>query len=90
MLFDGFGGLLLDWVVVIIVDLVQFILIGIDGYLQWFGIFDGLYVELVVVKQGWMCCIGSSWMYLFIGVIGLECCYIMVIELLQFVDDVIV
>ncbi|BAW13993.1 hypothetical protein [Mycobacterium tuberculosis] len=87
MLLDGSGGLPLDRAAVIIADLAQSTPTGIDGYPQRFGIPDGLYAEPVAVKQGWMCCIGSSWMHLSTGVIGPEHRYIMVIESLQPADD---
>lgn len=87
MLLDGSGGLPLDRAAVIIADLAQSTPTGIDGYPQRFGIPDGLYAEPVAVKQGWMCCIGSSWMHLSTGVIGPERRYIMVIESLQPADD---
>jgi hypothetical protein len=60
---------------------------GADGYPQRFGIPDGLYAEPVAVKQGWMCCIGDSWMHLSTGIIGSDRRYVMVVESLQPSDD---
>ncbi|OSC42354.1 hypothetical protein [Mycobacterium decipiens] len=87
MLLDGSGGLPRERAAVIVNDLAQSTPTGIDGYPQRFGIPDGLYAEPVAVKQGWMCCIGSSWMHLSTGVIGPDRRYIMVIESLQPSDD---
>jgi len=52
-------------------------------YPQRFGIPDGLFAEPVAVKQGWMCCIGSDWMHLSTGVVGLDRRYVMVIGSMQ-------
>jgi hypothetical protein len=83
MLLTGSGGLSTTQADIIVGNLAQSTPIAIDGYPQRFGIPDGLYAEKVAVKQGWMCCIGSSWMHLSTGVIGPDSRYIMVIESLQ-------
>ncbi|BBX66212.1 putative lipoprotein LppW [Mycobacterium saskatchewanense] len=87
MLLDGSGGLPAERAEVILNDLARSTPTGIDGYPQRFGIPDGLYAEPVAVKQGWMCCIGSSWMHLSTGVIGADHRYIMVVQSLQPSDD---
>ncbi|MEE6176485.1 hypothetical protein [Mycobacterium sp. 050134] len=87
MLLDGSGGLPPERAKLILNDLARSTPTGIDGYPQRFGIPDGLYNEPVAVKQGWMCCIGSSWMHLSTGVIGADHRYIMVIQSLQPSDD---
>lgn len=87
MLLDGTGRLPLERAGIIVSDLAQSTPTGIDGYPQRFGIPDGLYAEPVAVKQGWMCCIGTSWMHLSTGVIGSDRRYIMVIESLQPSDE---
>lgn len=87
MLLDGKGGLSPDQAAIIINDLARSTAQGDDGYPQRFGIPDGLYAEPVVVKQGWMCCIGDDWMHLSTGVIGARHRYVMVIESRQPTDD---
>ena len=87
MLLDGTGGLPPERASLIINDLAQSTPQGSDGYPQRFGIPDGLYAEPVAVKQGWMCCIGNSWMHLSTGVIGPDRRYIMVIASQQPSDD---
>jgi hypothetical protein len=87
MLLDGSGGLPPERAKLILNDLARSTPTGIDGYPQRFGIPDGLYAEPVAVKQGWMCCIGTSWMHLSTGVIGADHRYIMVIQSLQPSDD---
>ncbi|MGH3597836.1 MAG: hypothetical protein ACRDUT_18060 [Mycobacterium sp.] len=86
-LLNGSGGLPPGRAEIIINDLAESTATGADGYPQRFGIPDGLYAEPVAVKQGWMCCIGSSWMHLSTGVIGSDRRYVMVIESLQPSDD---
>jgi hypothetical protein len=87
MLLNGSGGLSPERAEIILDDLAGSTATGVDGYPQRFGIPDGLYAEPVAVKQGWMCCIGSSWMHLSTGVIGPDSRYVMVIESLQDSDD---
>lgn len=87
MLLSGSGGLPPERAGIIVNDLSRSTPNGADGYPQRFGIPDGLYAEPVAVKQGWMCCIGSSWMHLSTGVIGADRRYIMVIQSLQPSDD---
>ena len=87
MLLDGSGGLPREKAGIIVNDLAQSTPNGVDGYPQRFGIPDGLYAEQVAVKQGWMCCIGGSWLHLSTGLIGSDRRYIMVIESLQKSDD---
>ncbi|WP_099222954.1 hypothetical protein [Mycobacterium persicum] len=87
MLLDGTGGLPLDRAGFIVNDLARSTPTGVDGYPQRFGIPDGSYAEPVAVKQGWMCCIGASWMHLSTGVVGSDRRYIMVIESLQASDE---
>lgn len=87
MLLSGTGGLPPERAGIIVNDLAQSTPNGADGYPQRFGIPDGLYAEPVAVKQGWMCCIGSSWLHLSTGVIGADRRYIMVIQSLQQSDD---
>ncbi|MEO8814909.1 MAG: hypothetical protein ABI307_03365 [Mycobacterium sp.] len=87
MLLNGSGGLSPERASIIMDDLAASTPIGIDGYPQRFGIPDGLYAEPVAVKQGWMCCIGSSWMHLSSGVVGADRRYVVVIESLQPSDD---
>jgi hypothetical protein len=87
MLLNGSGGLSGERAEIIVNDLAGSTATGADGYPQRFGIPDGLYAETVAVKQGWMCCIGDSWMHLSTGIIGADGRYVMVIESLQPSDD---
>jgi len=87
MLLNGSGGLSGQRAEIIVNDLAGSTATGADGYPQRFGIPDGLYAEPVAVKQGWMCCIGDSWMHLSSGIIGSDRRYVMVIESLQPSDD---
>lgn len=87
MLLNGSGGLSGERAEIIVDDLAGSSETGADGYPQRFGIPDGLYAEPVAVKQGWMCCIGDSWMHLSTGIIGADRRYVMVIESLQPSDD---
>ena len=87
MLLNGSGGLAGERAKIIVDDLAGSTATGADGYPQRFGIPDGLYAEPVAVKQGWMCCIGDSWMHLSTGIIGRDSRYVMVIESLQPSDD---
>jgi hypothetical protein len=87
MLLNGSGGLPGERAQIIVDDLTGSTATGADGYPQRFGIPDGLYAEPVAVKQGWMCCVGDSWMHLSTGVIGSDRRYVMVIESLQPSDD---
>lgn len=87
MLLNGSGGLSWERAQIIVDDLAGSTATGADGYPQRFGIPDGLYAEPVAVKQGWMCCIGDSWMHLSTGIIGSDRRYVMVIESLQPSDD---
>ncbi len=87
MLLNGSGGLPGARAQIIVDDLAGSTTTGTDGYPQRFGIPDGLYAEPVAVKQGWMCCVGDSWMHLSTGVIGSDRRYVMVIESLQPSDD---
>ncbi|MGB7142328.1 hypothetical protein [Mycobacterium sp.] len=87
MLLNGSGGLSGERAEIIVNDLAGSTATGADGYPQRFGIPDGLYAETVAVKQGWMCCIGDSWMHLSTGIIGADRRYVMVIESLQPSDD---
>jgi hypothetical protein len=86
-LLNGSGGLSGERAEIIVDDLAGSTATGADGYPQRFGIPDGLYAEPVAVKQGWMCCIGDSWMHLSTGIIGSDRRYVMVIESLQPSDD---
>jgi hypothetical protein len=87
MLLNGSGGLSGQRAEIIVNDLAGSTATGADGYPQRFGIPDGLYAEPVAVKQGWMCCIGDSWMHLSTGIIGSDRRYVMVVESLQPSDD---
>jgi len=87
MLLNGSGGLSAERAEIIVDDLAGSTATGADGYPQRFGIPDGLYAEPVAVKQGWMCCVGDSWMHLSTGIIGSDRRYVMVIESLQPSDD---
>jgi hypothetical protein len=87
ILLNGSGGLSGERAEIIVDDLAGSTATGADGYPQRFGIPDGLYAEPVAVKQGWMCCIGDSWMHLSTGIIGSDRRYVMVIESLQPSDD---
>ena len=87
MLLNGSGGLSGERAQIIVDDLAASTATAADGYPQRFGIPDGLYAEPVAVKQGWMCCIGDSWMHLSTGIIGSDRRYVMVIESLQPSDD---
>jgi hypothetical protein len=87
MLLNGSGGLSGERAEIIVDYLAGSTATGADGYPQRFGIPDGLYAEPVAVKQGWMCCIGDSWMHLSTGIIGSDRRYVMVIESLQPSDD---
>ena len=87
VLLNGSGGLSGERAEIIVNDLAGSTATGADGYPQRFGIPDGLYAETVAVKQGWMCCIGDSWMHLSTGIIGADRRYVMVIESLQPSDD---
>jgi hypothetical protein len=87
MLLNGSGGLSGERAQIVVDDLAGSTATGADGYPQRFGIPDGLYAEPVAVKQGWMCCIGDSWMHLSTGIIGSDRRYVMVIESLQPSDD---
>ena len=87
MLLNGSGGLSGQRAEIIVNDLAGSTATGADGYPQRFGIPDGLYAEPVAVKQGWMCCVGDSWMHLSTGIIGSDRRYVMVIESLQPSDD---
>jgi len=89
MMMSGTGGLPPEQANVILANLAQSAPMALDGtqpggvYPQRFGIPDGLFAEPVAVKQGWMCCIGSDWMHLSTGVIGLDRRYVMVIGSMQ-------
>ena len=93
MLMSGGGGLPPEQANVILSNLSQSTPNALDGtqpggvYPQRFGIPDGLYAEPVAVKQGWMCCIGSDWMHLSTGVVGLNHRFIMVIGSMQPTDS---
>jgi hypothetical protein len=87
MLLNGSGGMSGERAEIIVDDLAGSTATGADGYPQRFGIPDGLYAEPVAVKQGWMCCIGDSWMHLSTGIIGSDRRYVMVIESLQPSDN---
>jgi hypothetical protein len=87
MLLNGSRGLSGQRAEIIVNDLAGSTATGADGYPQRFGIPDGLYAEPVAVKQGWMCCIGDSWMHLSTGIIGSDRRYVMVVESLQPSDD---
>ena len=87
ILLNGSGGLSGQRAEIIVNDLAVSTTTGADGYPQRFGIPDGLYAEPVAVKQGWMCCIGDSWMHLSTGIIGSDRRYVMVVESLQPSDD---
>lgn len=86
-LLNGSGGLSEEHAQIIVDDLAGSTSTGADGYPQRFGIPEALYDEPVAVKQGWMCCIGDSWMHLSTGIIGADRRYVMVIESLQHTDD---
>ncbi|MEU0494293.1 hypothetical protein [Mycobacterium sp. NPDC006124] len=89
MMMSGTGGLPPEQANVILANLAQSAPVALDGtqpggvYPQRFGIPEGLFAEPVAVKQGWMCCIGSDWMHLSTGVIGLDRRYVMVIGSMQ-------
>ena len=87
MLLNGSGGLSGQRAEIIVNDLAGSTATAADGYPQRFGIPDGLSAEPVAVKQGWMCCIGDSWMHLSTGIIGSDRRYVMVVESLQPSDD---
>jgi hypothetical protein len=89
MLLSGTGGLPPERADVILNDLAHSTPTAPDGmvpggvYPQRFGIPEGLPGEPVAVKQGWMCCVGSDWMHLSTGVIGLDRRYVMAISSMQ-------
>ena len=71
MLLNGTGGLPPAQANVIMTDLAQSTPTGTDGYPQRFGIPEGLYAEVVAVKQGWFCCwSGANQLHVSTGVIG--------------------
>ncbi|MGH3723119.1 MAG: hypothetical protein ACRDUS_03200 [Mycobacterium sp.] len=88
MLLSGAGGLPPERANIIVDDLARSTPNGIDGYPQRFGIPDGIPGEPVAVKQGWMCCIGASWMHLSTGVVGPDRRFIVVVSSLQVANDV--
>lgn len=87
MLLSGAGGLPPERANLIMDDLARSTPDGIDGYPQRFGIPDGISGEPVAVKQGWMCCIGSSWMHLSTGVVGADRRFIVIAGSLQPTND---
>lgn len=87
MLLNGTGGLPPAQANVIMTNLAQSTPTGTDGYPQRFGIPDGLYDEVVAVKQGWFCCWnGANQLHVSTGVIGPDRRYVMAISSLQPVD----
>jgi hypothetical protein len=84
MLLDGSGGLPPEQANVIMGNLAQSTPTGIDGYPQRFGIPEGLYADLVAVKQGWFCCWnGANQLHVSSGVIGPNRRYVMAISSLE-------
>lgn len=72
-LLDGSGGLSAASIATIIGLLRQSTPVATDGYLQHFGIVNGLPGESVhAVKQGWMCCIADRWLHLSTGTVGVN------------------
>ncbi len=88
MLLNGSGGLPPEQANVIMTNLAQSTPTGTDGYPQRFGIPEGLYAELVAVKQGWFCCWnGGNQLHVSTGVIGPERRYVMAISSLEPDDE---
>ena len=84
MLLNGTGGLPPAQANVIMTDLAQSTPTGTDGYPQRFGIPEGLYAEVVAVKQGWFCCwSGANQLHVSTGVIGPDRRYVMAISSLD-------
>lgn len=70
---DGSGGLDEASSSILVGDLASFTDFGADGYDQRFGIPDALQPAIeVAVKQGWMCCVDSSWIHLSTGYLGAD------------------
>lgn len=93
MLLAGTGGLPREQAGIILSNLAASTPTAPDGmapggvYPQRFGIPEGLFVEQVAVKQGWMCCVGADWMHLSTGVIGPHRRYVMAIGSIQAAND---
>ena len=84
MLLNGTGGLPPAQANVIMTNLAQSTPTGTDGYPQRFGIPEGLYAEVVAVKQGWFCCwSGANQLHVSTGVIGPDRRYVMAISSLD-------
>lgn len=83
-LLNGSGGLPRQQADIISNNIAHFTPTGTDGYPQRFGIPDGLYAEIVAVKQGWFCCWnGGNQLHVSTGLIGPDRRYIMVISSLD-------
>jgi len=84
MLLSGTGGLPPAQANVIMTNLAQSTPTGTDGYPQRFGIPEGLYAEVVAVKQGWFCCwSGANQLHVSTGVIGPDRRYVMALSSLD-------
>jgi hypothetical protein len=84
MLLNGTGGLPPAQANVIMTNLAQSTPTGTDGYPQRFGIPEGLYAEVVAVKQGWFCCwSGANQLHVSTGVIGPDRRYVMALSSLD-------
>ena len=91
-LLDGRGGLSPASTAVMLGLLRESAPVATDGYLQHFGIVDGLPSEAIhAVKQGWMCCIVGRWLHLSTGTVGVDNRYVIAIlsrEEIQYDDGV--
>lgn len=89
---DGAGGLSSASTATMIGLMRESTPIATDGYLQHFGIIDGLPGEPVhAVKQGWMCCIDDRWLHLSTGTVGVDNRYVIALasrEEIQYDDGV--
>lgn len=84
MLLNGTGGLPPAQANVIMTNLAQSTPTGTDGYPQRFGIPEGLYAEVVAVKQGWFCCwSGANQLHVSTGVIGPDRRFVMALSSLE-------
>ncbi len=89
---DGMGGLSSSATATMIGLMRESTPVATDGYLQHFGIIDGLPGEPVhAVKQGWMCCIDDRWLHLSTGTVGIDNRYVIAVmsrEEIQYDDGV--
>lgn len=88
MLLDGTGGLPREQSDIVIGNLAKSTPNGTDGYPQRFGIPEGLYAEVVAVKQGWFCCWnGGNQLHVSTGMIGPGRRFVMAISSLDPTSD---